>query len=146
MTLLVDTLGDCYANPLISRHDIRSTGRANRGHWIRRSLPDVTANQWDDWGLFGSRKGERLYDDIDRAVEAALATYEPRAALECLADVVSRCELPTPEDEEADTFPPVPLADDELLRRRCAQLWEWQADFCKTNPEYVHAIERSHHV
>ena len=38
------------------------------------------------------------------------------------------------------------IPDDALLRRRCAQLWEWQADFCKTNPEYVQAIEGSHHV
>ena len=67
---------------------MRSQGKrvGTRGRWIRRSLPDVTANQWNDWGLFGSRKGERLYDAVDVATRAAMNLWrDPEAALAALA-------------------------------------------------------------
>ena len=149
MTFLVDTPADLYANPLVTAHDTRSQGKrvGTRGRWIRRSLPDVTANQWDDWGLFGSRKGERLYDAVEVATRAAMnLSRDPEAALAALADAVCACELPYPVDDEPDTFPPPAIPPATLLRLRCEQRWAWQDNYAKTNPDYIHACERIDHV
>ena len=63
-------------------------------------------------------------------------------ALDALAAIVAELELPTPEADEAEIFPPQPLQPGELLSRRCAQLWQWQESYLETNPEYIEAHER----
>ena len=139
---LLPEIDDLWRNPLIVAHDYRTTGK-HAGRLYARQLPELTANQWRDWGLYGTKRGEKTYDAVEKAVESALSlSDDPTMALSALAGIVAELELPTPEADEAEIFPPQPLQPGELLSRRCAQLWQWQESYLETNPEYIEAHER----
>ena len=139
---LLPEIDDLWRNPLIVAHDYRTTGK-HAGRLYARQLPELTANQWRDWGLYGTKRGEKTYDAVEKAVDAALSlSDDPTMALSALAGIVAELELPTVEADEAEIFPPRPLQPRAELQQRCAQLWEWQENFVQTNGEYVAAIER----
>ena len=139
---LLPEMEDLWRNPLIVAHDYRTTGK-RAGRLYARELPELTANQWRDWGLYGTKRGEKTYDAVEKAIAAALSLSDDlNMALDALAAIVAELELPTPEADEAEIFPPQPLQPGELLRSRCKQLWEWEESYLETNPEYIEAHER----